>query len=68
VNSGKAANAENNWKEHDIVTRDEVRRWLVSRMKLARDMYGDRITDNALWLANKDYSAMRTAEKNKHDL
>lgn len=53
------------WTQTDIATRDGVRKHLVKVMKLAREMYGDRITDNALWLANKDYSAMRTAERVK---
>ena len=53
------------WTDNDIATRDRVRQNLVKVMKLARDMYGNKIVDNALWLANKDYSAMRTAERVK---
>lgn len=57
-----------NWTADDTALRDDIRRRLVMYWKALRTNYGDRITDNALWLANKDYSAMRTAERNKHDL
>lgn len=56
------------WTDDDTALRDDIRRRLVMYWKALRTNYGDRITDNALWLANKDYSAMRTAERNKHDL
>ncbi len=56
------------WTETDIALRDDIRVCLFEAMLVVRELYGDRITDDALRLANWDYSAMRTAERNNHDL